>query len=179
MAELKFRKKSGIRGVLCGTLVDNEGRRIEVRHDSERYYCDYFAKTYTGATPEELATQIQNAHDPKRDWIDVICVTISRQKTIGCPATASMSVGFELAHLSKLADGSWVKAAWNPDSVFKDERKVSLPEDMTLPHRDTNGCHSGTVPMILPYSETTLADIKAFQVATTDLFEAKIEELLK
>lgn len=170
-------------GLLMGRFKDDEGRNIEVRYDTQGYYCHYKAKILRGESPADLEAQIINMQVHKLIWTDVLIIRIDRGMTSGCPPSCTTSLNFEMAHIAKTATGGWVKSYWCPTLEVKPTYLPwEAPTDMTLPHKldGSRGCSSTQRSEIIvtAFNEATVAKIKVFQTQSIDRYDQFVNTLV-
>lgn len=169
-------------GLLVGHMVSDAGGKFEVRHDpSVGYTMHYKGSILHGATIEDLEDAFKKIDGWKRDWIDVIIVSLDSKMTQSCPPTMQGSLAWSPKHIAQLPDGSWVSAHWNPEATFRPEvKEPDFPREIVFPQLITPAyCGSKTQrTILLPYSEMLIARLKQFQLQQIDAVQSFADGLL-
>ncbi len=167
-------------GVLIGKFTDSvTSGKFDVRFNECGYYCVFKNQTIYAPNILELQTKLTCATQEKRDWIDVIRVTIGSSITNTCPPYLSSRLSFIPQHMAKLTDGTWVTASWSPDiEVKKEQVEHSIPEELTLPYKFVNRYCGSDINLIIPFSDTTIARLKQFQLHSVEMYQDLTAELL-
>lgn len=173
---MKFVKRRQPVNIKVGNLVDDNGRQIEVYYDMTEYSCKYKGQKIAGATEQELVDKFLAVAESPRNWIDVLILMTGYSINSSCPPRLDVDMTYVKCHIAQLSDGSWVKASWAPDSVFRHEQKADYPLDMTLPYRKDT---CGRTVVVLGYTENLEIEIKQQQLLWQGLASKFVDEVVK